>query len=106
MKAASTLHRRGRLKRHGKWRRLALEDVATIGTAPLNSDLLALDIALTRLQEREPEKARVVEMRFFAGMTTEEIAEVLGVAPRTVRRYWVYSQARLYKELTSGPEVQ
>ena len=62
-------------------------------------ELLALDDALGRLDERQ---RRVVEMRFFAGMTEEEIAEVLGLSVRTVQREWVKARAWLYAELYPG----
>ncbi len=68
-------------------------------------DLVALDVALTRLGKEQPDKARVVEMRFFGGMTYEEVAEVLGVTPRTAKRYWAYAQARLYSEMTSDADA-
>ncbi len=97
-------HARRRLadKRMGNQKKVALGEVATLGGDDFNTDLVALDMALSKLQEEQPEKARVVEMRFFAGMTMEEIAEVMGVSNRTVHRHWAYAQARLYKEMTTG----
>jgi RNA polymerase sigma factor (TIGR02999 family) len=93
-----------RLKRGGGYRHVSLDQAVTIGAEAFDMDLLALDRALGRLQEEQPEKARVVEMRFFGGMRIEEIAEVLDVTARTVRRYWAYAQARLYQELMgNGP---
>jgi len=89
-------------KRTGKRQKLSLDEALTIGADEFNTDLIALDIALTKLQQEQPEKAQVVEMRFFAGMNTEEIAEALGVTDRTVRRYLAYAQARLYKDMRSG----
>jgi RNA polymerase sigma-70 factor, ECF subfamily len=65
-------------------------------------DLLALDESLQRLAEVDPESARVVEMRFFAGMEVEAIGEFLGVSERTVRRHWVYAKAWLSRELLQG----
>lgn len=78
---------------------LPLDNAVTISTAHVGADLVALDRALSRLQTEQPEKARVVEMRFFGGMTMEEIAVVLGVTTRTVGRYWAYAQARLYQDM-------
>ena len=62
-------------------------------------DVLALDEALTRLAEKEPDAARVVEMRFFAGLEQKVIGEAMGVTERTVRRHWTYAKAWLYREL-------
>jgi DNA-directed RNA polymerase specialized sigma24 family protein len=63
-------------------------------------DLVALDDALSRLQEVEPEYARLVELRFFGGLTLEEAGEVLQVSPATAKRRWVAAKAWLYRELT------
>lgn len=65
-------------------------------------DLLDLDEALRKLAEREPEIARVVEMRYFGELSSEEIAEALGVTDRTVRRHWTYAKAWLFRELEKG----
>ena len=92
--------RRRSAKRPSARPRLSLDEGLTISVQHVNSDLVDLDSALGRLQEEQPEKAHVVEMRFFGGMTEEEIAQVLEVTPRTVRRYWAYAQARLYEEMT------
>jgi RNA polymerase sigma factor (sigma-70 family) len=66
------------------------------------TDLVALDDAMNALAQLDPRKARVVEMRFFGGLTAEEIAEVLKVAPVTVMRDWSTARAWLYRELTGG----
>ena len=63
-------------------------------------DLLALDEALERLAEETPIESRIVEMRFFGGMAINEIAEVLGISDRTVRRRWNYAKAWLYREIS------
>ena len=65
-----------------------------------SADLLALDEALTRLSQRDPRQAKVVELRFFAGMSEEETAEVLDVSTRTVKRDWTSARAWLYKEIS------
>lgn len=62
-------------------------------------DLLALDESLGRLQAQDPEAAQVVELKFFVGLTTEETAELLGVAPRTVERLWEFARAWLRTRL-------
>jgi RNA polymerase sigma factor (TIGR02999 family) len=94
--------RRGSLKRVGNRKRLSLDDALTLATERVNTDLIALDMALERLALNQPVKARVVELRFFGGLTTEETAEVLSVTERTVWRHWEYAQAYLYREMTRG----
>ena len=96
-------HARGnkRAKRGGGGQRVQLSDVSPLASQP-DLDLLALDEALKRLEEDEPMDARVVEMRFFAGLTIEEAAEVLGVNEKTVRRHWNYAKAWLYREVIKG----
>ena len=66
-------------------------------------DLLALDEALGHLEMRDAQLARVVELRFFAGLTVDETAEVVGVSARTVKRDWNAARSFLRRELTSGP---
>ena len=63
-------------------------------------DLIALDDALHALAEFDERRSRIVELRFFGGLSVEETAEVLGVSPRTVAREWRLAQAWLYRELT------
>lgn len=63
------------------------------------AELIALDDALERLGKRNPRLPRVVELRFYAGLTDDEIADVLGVTSRTVQRDWATARAWLYKEL-------
>ena len=89
---------RNRAKRGGGLERVTLaeaEDLA-LERAP---DLVALDEALTRLEALDPRKAAVVELRFFGGLTTDEIAQHLSVSPETVGREWRRAKAWLYKEL-------
>src|SRR5688500_9249533 len=62
-------------------------------------DVLALDAALERLAAADPQQGRVVELRFFAGMSVEETAEVLGISPATVKRDWATAKLWLYNEL-------
>ena len=64
-----------------------------------NVDLLALDEVLTRLAALDPQQSRVVELRFFGGLTMEETAEVLHISPATVGREWTLARAWLYAEL-------
>ena len=65
-------------------------------------DLVAIDDALRDLAARDPRKAQIVEMRFFGGLTLEEIAEVLGVAPVTISREWAKARAWLHRQLDAG----
>ncbi len=69
--------------------------------AEQNRQLLALDGELTRLRGLDERQSRIVEMRFFGGMTDEEIAEALGISPRTVRREWTLARAWLHSQLSS-----
>jgi RNA polymerase sigma-70 factor (ECF subfamily) len=66
------------------------------------SDVLSIDRALERLAQRDPEHARIVEMRFFAGLSIEETAAALGRSPATVKRTWRLARAWLYRELRLG----
>ena len=66
------------------------------------ADLLDVDAALKRFAELDPEKARLVELRFFAGLTDEEAAQLLGVSTRTVERHWRLARAWLRRELSPG----
>lgn len=68
---------------------------------PALEEFLAVDEALTRLAEREPQLATVVECRFFGGLTSAETAEALGLSERTVERYWRRARAHLYRILSS-----
>jgi RNA polymerase sigma factor (TIGR02999 family) len=77
---------------------LALEDVDP-GTPPLDLDVLALDAALERLERKDPRHSQVVELRFFAGLSVEETAVALDVAPITVKRDWALARAWLFREL-------
>ena len=91
-------HRRTK-KRGGGARKISAANVAApSGPSPI--DLLALDGALSKLEKDEPRTARVVELRFFGGLTLDEVAEVLGVTTRTVTREWQYAQAWLRREVT------
>ncbi len=69
-------------------------------------DLLALDAALAKLAERDPLKARLVELRYFAGLTGEQAAELLGMSPSTADRHWVYARAWLRREIQGGAAIE
>ncbi|QEG38142.1 ECF-type sigma factor [Roseimaritima ulvae] len=68
-------------------------------------ELLDLDAALTKLAECEPEMAKLVELRYFAGLSVDESAKALGVSPRTIKRNWVFARAWLGRELNSEQEL-
>jgi RNA polymerase sigma factor (TIGR02999 family) len=86
-------------KRGGGERRITLDDAIAAGQ-PLDVDLLALDEALERLAGRDAQQARIVELRFFGGLTNEETAGALGVSEATVKRAWTVARAWLFRELT------
>ena len=90
--------KRNRIKRGGDWQRIALAD-SEIPTADSDESLLALDEAMGRLAAIDDRKARVVELRFFAGMTNGEIAEVADVSVDTVKRDWTFAKLWLAREL-------
>jgi RNA polymerase sigma factor (TIGR02999 family) len=92
--------RHRRAKRGGGQRPVSLDD-GVVSLEQRAEHLLALDDALTRLAELNPRLSRVVECRFFGGLTEEEIAEALGVTTRTVKRDWAKARGWLYQELTA-----
>jgi len=94
--------RRKRREKHGGDRqRVDLDTVAVAAPEP-KEDLVALDIALTRLASEDSQSARLVELRQFAGLTVPEAAQVLGVSPRTADRLWKFARAWLHREITTG----
>jgi RNA polymerase sigma-70 factor (ECF subfamily) len=82
-------------------RRVSLEDALSV-TDEKDSDLLALDEALKGLERIDARKSRIVELRFFGGLSVEETAEVMSIAPITVMREWTKAKAWLYRELSSS----
>jgi RNA polymerase sigma-70 factor (ECF subfamily) len=72
---------------------------------PADIDVLALDEALTRLAALDEEQARIVELRYFGGLTIEETADVVGVSPATVKRQWTMARAWLKRALGARPET-
>lgn len=88
--------RKSRIKRGSGQARLNVDDLE-LATATPDDKILMIDEAISRLEKTDPEKARVVVMKFFGGMTNQEIAEHLGVTERTVERHWAYARACLFK---------
>lgn len=96
---------RGAAKRGGPDRQVTWNDSVhgvPEGASPVNLDILDLDEALERLAGVSERSRQVVELRFFGGLKTEEIAEVLGVSPRTVGNDWAFARAWLRRELGEG----
>jgi RNA polymerase sigma factor (TIGR02999 family) len=89
-------------KRGGKRARVTLDEGAAVET-PQPVDVLALEQVLERLARLDQQQARVVELRFYGGLTVEETAEALAISPATVKRDWSVARAWLYRELTSAP---
>lgn len=81
--------RKRRMKRGGDWRRIDLEEACPI-IPPPHVDLIALDEALSRLAARDPMRADLVKLRFFAGLTMPEAARALGISLATAERHWVF----------------
>jgi RNA polymerase sigma factor (TIGR02999 family) len=94
--------RRKKTQKHGgKLVRCALDELPLV--APdLGEDLLALDEALEKFAKEDPVKARLVNLRHFAGLTVDQAAEALNISPATADRYWAYARAWLHAEITGG----
>ncbi len=88
--------------RHGGGDQRVDLDVAELTVDRPSEDLLALDEALQKLASVDPEKAELVKLRYFAGLTNEEAARSLGISPRTAYRYWHYARAWLQREIDRG----
>jgi len=93
--------RRDRVKRGGDAMQVSLSEAAHVPT-PERADVLALDQVLQQLEQLDPRKSRIVEMRFFGGLSLEEAAEALNVSVATVRRDWSLARAWLFRELKSS----
>jgi len=78
---------------------LSLDEPLAISKEP-GKDLIALDDALGRLAKSDPQRGRIVELRFFAGLSNEESARVLDISPATVQRQWAGARAWLYHEMS------
>lgn len=95
--------RHARVRHGGGLKRLPLDNVDLAEEAPTD-DLLALDEALKDLEARDERKARVVMLRYFAGLTIEETASAMGVSPATVKNEWSFARAWLYSEISKGDD--
>lgn len=88
-------------KRGGEACRVTLDDAASLAR-PVDVDVIALDEALKHLAKIDPQQSRVVELRFFAGLSIEDTSEVLGISASTVNRDWNTARVWLYRELARG----
>ena len=91
--------RKGRQKRGGGRQRLSLDSVDLAGKAVPIEEIVSVDEAIRRLEERDPRMAKIVRLRFFAGLEVAEIAALLDVSDRTVRRDWALARAWLTRDL-------
>ena len=102
--------RRNAAKREGEWQRIPLDDLEAglrggEGATDVRADaILALEESLLRLERHDVRQSRIVECRFFGGMTIEDTATALGVSPATVKRGWAMAQAWLYNDLAGTRE--
>lgn len=94
---ARTKHRE---KRGGDDAKLPLDEALTVAADEKNIDLIALDEALTRLEVKDKQQTRIVELRYFSGLSLEETAEALNISRTTVARDWAMARAWLHRELT------
>ena len=93
-----------RLKRGVGWKRLELEQLAIVDHAS-DDQLLDLDEALEKLAVEDPTSAELVKLRFFAGLTLDEVALALDLTPRTADRYWAYARTWLYQALRTDEQA-
>ena len=93
--------RRKKSRKHGGGhQRVGLEEAVPVCEADCSADdLIALDEALTRLAQEDESKAEVVKLRYFAGLTVEQTAEIMGVSPTTAKLQWAYARAWLLREI-------
>ena len=93
--------KRARLKHGGGLVRLDVTELEIAEIAP-DEKVLLIDEALVRLEQADPEKARIVVLKFFGGLTNQEVAETLGVVERTVERQWAFAKAWLFDAIKGG----
>ena len=92
--------RRRRVRHGGGLQRVNLDDVE-LATTTDDETLLRLDAALAELEVEDPEKARLIKLRYFVGLTIPDAAHALGISPATAKRHWAYGRAWLYCQMTS-----
>jgi len=95
--------RKRSLKHGGRFQRVDLDDLGLTVEDPSTS-LIAMNEALTKLAQKDHGLAELVKLRYFAGLTLEQVAKIQGVSSRTVRSYWAYARAWLHREITKTDE--
>ena len=85
--------------------RVELQDDDVVSESIDDASLLALDEALTRLAAVDEQLAKLVELRYFTGLTIDETAQALNVSPRTTKRNWAYARAWLRREIEGGDSI-
>ena len=90
--------RKSRIKNGGKLVRMEIEDLDLAAASP-DEMILLVDEALEHFKQQDPEKGKIVVMKFFGGLTSQEVADSLGVTERTVERQWAYAKAWLFREI-------
>lgn len=95
--------RKQSVRRGGRHHKVDLNE-APLSTEGPKEDQLLLNEALDKLEHEDPQLAEVVKLRYFAGLTLEQVAKIMGVARRTVDRYWALGRAWLYQEMTRQSE--
>jgi RNA polymerase sigma factor (TIGR02999 family) len=93
------------VKRGGDGERVPLNEAVISAPTRPDVDLISLDDALAKLTEIDPQQSRIVELKFFGGLTVEEIAEILKISPATVKRDWSLAKAWLHREIRKEPKV-
>lgn len=94
-----------RIKRGGHQQKVQLEDAPELGASgPDPADLITLDRAMEELERFDPRQCRIVELRFFAGLSVEETADAMTLSPATIKREWSIARAWLYQRMSSIPE--
>lgn len=88
-------------KKRGGWQRITFAESIAISNEARSDDIVELDEALNRLSALDERKSRVVELKYFGGLTNDEIAEVLKISPETVKRDWSFSRTWLLRELAT-----
>lgn len=95
--------RKNSLKAGGEWQRVDVADIEPAAVEPPSPvDVLALEEALVKLEARDPRKAQLVKLRFFAGLTNQEAADAMGISPSTADNDWAYARAWLQLEMEGG----
>ena len=90
-----------RIRRGGKQQKVPLDEVLLVSRDRID-ELIAVDESLSRLEKLDPRQCRIVELRFFSGLTVDEVAELVGVSSKTVMREWNTAKAWLYGDLKEG----